>query len=213
MASTSRCSRRWTARRRASWRGSCPAPYSEDPTIDAKVWEILHVANVFEHAAEFDLIHNQADFVPLAFSRSGGNAGGDDDPRLFRQNVLCQPSGPMKTGCIIVAISDADGARTCVTLRQFTMASDQRIFPSNRAAAKTCCSSVVFTRTRVRPKRSRPRAGRPSIGHGRCIVQDQDSMTRASRRQSTIGPWSILVLSAGRPAQRPWFRARITPSD
>jgi hypothetical protein len=49
--------------------GVCPAPYSEDPTIDGKVWEILHVANVFEHAAEFDLIHNQADFVPLAFSR------------------------------------------------------------------------------------------------------------------------------------------------
>ena len=47
----------------------CPAPYSEDPSIDAKVWEILHIANVFERAGEFDLIHNQADFVPLAFSR------------------------------------------------------------------------------------------------------------------------------------------------
>jgi glycosyltransferase involved in cell wall biosynthesis len=49
--------------------GVCPAPYSEDPTIDAKVWEMLHVAHVFERAREFDLIHNQADFVPLAFSR------------------------------------------------------------------------------------------------------------------------------------------------
>lgn len=49
--------------------GICPAPYSEDPTIDAKVWELLHVAHVFERAGEFDLIHNQADFVPLAFSR------------------------------------------------------------------------------------------------------------------------------------------------
>src|SRR5271163_4530569 len=49
--------------------GVCPAPHSEDPSIDAKVWEILHVAHVFERAAEFDLIHNQADFVPLAFSR------------------------------------------------------------------------------------------------------------------------------------------------
>jgi glycosyltransferase involved in cell wall biosynthesis len=49
--------------------GVCPRPYSEDPTIDAKVWELLHVAHVFERAAEFDLIHNQADFVPLAFSR------------------------------------------------------------------------------------------------------------------------------------------------
>ncbi len=49
--------------------GVCPAAYSEDPTIDAKVWEMLHVAHVFERASEFDLIHNQADFVPLAFSR------------------------------------------------------------------------------------------------------------------------------------------------
>src|SRR6187402_1901045 len=49
--------------------GVCPAPYSEDPTIDAKVWEMLHVAHVFERAGEFDLIHNQADFVALAFSR------------------------------------------------------------------------------------------------------------------------------------------------
>jgi len=49
--------------------GVCPAPYSEDPSIDAKVWEMLHVAHVFERASEFDLIHNQADFVPLAFSR------------------------------------------------------------------------------------------------------------------------------------------------
>jgi glycosyltransferase involved in cell wall biosynthesis len=49
--------------------GVCPAPYSEDPGIDAKVWEMLHVAHVFERAGEFDLIHNQADFVPLAFSR------------------------------------------------------------------------------------------------------------------------------------------------
>jgi glycosyltransferase involved in cell wall biosynthesis len=49
--------------------GVCPRPYSEDPAIDAKVWELLHVAHVFERASEFDLVHNQADFVPLAFSR------------------------------------------------------------------------------------------------------------------------------------------------
>ncbi|AOO80555.1 glycosyltransferase family 4 protein [Bosea vaviloviae] len=56
----------WTA---GTLAGVCPAPYSEDPSIDAKVWEMLHVAHVFERAGEFDLIHNQADFVPLAFSR------------------------------------------------------------------------------------------------------------------------------------------------
>jgi glycosyltransferase involved in cell wall biosynthesis len=56
----------WTS---AKLDGICPAPYSEDPSIDAKVWEMLHVAHAFERARQFDLIHNQADFVPLAFSR------------------------------------------------------------------------------------------------------------------------------------------------
>jgi glycosyltransferase involved in cell wall biosynthesis len=46
-----------------------PRGYSEDGSLDAKVWEIQHVANLFEQADRFDLIHNQADFVPLAFSR------------------------------------------------------------------------------------------------------------------------------------------------
>ena len=35
-----------------------PRPYNEDPSIDAKAWEMRHVAHVFERAAEFDLIHN-----------------------------------------------------------------------------------------------------------------------------------------------------------
>ncbi len=49
--------------------GVVERPYSEDPTIDAKVAEALHVGHVFERAAEFDIIHNQADFIPLVFSR------------------------------------------------------------------------------------------------------------------------------------------------
>ena len=53
----------------ATLAGLVPHAYSEDPSIDAKVWEMLHVAHVFERAGEFDLIHNQADFVPLALSR------------------------------------------------------------------------------------------------------------------------------------------------
>jgi glycosyltransferase involved in cell wall biosynthesis len=50
----------------------CPRPYSEDPSLDPKVWEALHVAYAFEHAGEFDILHNQADFIPLAFSRMVG---------------------------------------------------------------------------------------------------------------------------------------------
>jgi hypothetical protein len=32
--------------------------YEEDRSIDPKVAEYLHIAEVFEHAAEFDLIHS-----------------------------------------------------------------------------------------------------------------------------------------------------------
>lgn len=47
----------------------CPHPYSENPEIDAKVCECLHISEVFEHAEEFDIIHNQFDFLPLTYSR------------------------------------------------------------------------------------------------------------------------------------------------
>ena len=45
-----------------------PAGYSEDPAVDAKVWEFRHLAQLFDRAGEFDLIHNQADFPAHAFS-------------------------------------------------------------------------------------------------------------------------------------------------
>ena len=54
---------------RARLVGSAPTGYSEDAALDAKVWECLHVATVFEQVDEFDLIHNSADFLPLAWSR------------------------------------------------------------------------------------------------------------------------------------------------
>ncbi|MGH8908644.1 MAG: glycosyltransferase family 4 protein [Egibacteraceae bacterium] len=46
-----------------------PRSYSEDPTLDAKVYEGLHIAAAFERAAEFDLLHNHFDFLPLTYSR------------------------------------------------------------------------------------------------------------------------------------------------
>jgi glycosyltransferase involved in cell wall biosynthesis len=48
--------------------GTIPTGYSEDPELDAKVWEGMHIATVFERAAEFDLIHNNFDFLPLTYS-------------------------------------------------------------------------------------------------------------------------------------------------
>jgi glycosyltransferase involved in cell wall biosynthesis len=48
--------------------GTAPTGYSEDPTLDAKVWEALHISALFERAGEFDVIHNSFDFLPLTYS-------------------------------------------------------------------------------------------------------------------------------------------------
>src|SRR6478609_5342689 len=49
--------------------GTAPTGYSEDPALDAKAWEALHISAVFEQAGEFDVIHNSFDFLPLTYSR------------------------------------------------------------------------------------------------------------------------------------------------
>ncbi len=43
--------------------------YEEEAALDPKVSEYLHISEVFEHAAEFDLIHSNYDFMPLTYSR------------------------------------------------------------------------------------------------------------------------------------------------
>ena len=43
--------------------------WEEDPEVEPKVAECLHISAVFERAGEFDLIHNSFDFLPLTYSR------------------------------------------------------------------------------------------------------------------------------------------------
>ena len=45
-----------------------PCGWSEDPDIDPKVAECLHISEVFERASEFDIIHNSFDFLPLTYT-------------------------------------------------------------------------------------------------------------------------------------------------
>jgi glycosyltransferase involved in cell wall biosynthesis len=46
----------------------CEKGYEEDRSQDAKVVESLHISNLMERAGEFDLIHNNFDFLPLTYS-------------------------------------------------------------------------------------------------------------------------------------------------
>jgi glycosyltransferase involved in cell wall biosynthesis len=43
--------------------------YEQDRSIDPKVAEYLHISEVFEHAAEFALIHSHYDFMALTYTR------------------------------------------------------------------------------------------------------------------------------------------------
>lgn len=54
---------------KARLRAVAPTGYSEDPSLDTKVWEALHIALLFEEAADYDVIHNSFDFLPLTFTR------------------------------------------------------------------------------------------------------------------------------------------------
>ncbi len=46
----------------------CEQGYEESRDQDAKVLECLHISNLMEKASEFDLIHNNFDFLPLTYS-------------------------------------------------------------------------------------------------------------------------------------------------
>jgi glycosyltransferase involved in cell wall biosynthesis len=48
--------------------GVCPRGYAEDPSMDGRVWEALHVAHALARSGAFDLVHNHLDWLPLAFA-------------------------------------------------------------------------------------------------------------------------------------------------
>jgi hypothetical protein len=49
---------------RAKLNSVCLSGYAENPDIDLKVWECLHISEVSEQAQRFDLIHNHFEFLP-----------------------------------------------------------------------------------------------------------------------------------------------------
>ena len=60
-----------------------PRGWSEDPDVNPKVAECLHISEVFERASEFDVIHNSFDFLPLTYSRSDLDPDDHHNPRVL----------------------------------------------------------------------------------------------------------------------------------
>ncbi len=53
----------------ATLRSVSKLPYNSNPSADPKVLECLHISQLMENAADFDIIHNHFDFLPLTYSR------------------------------------------------------------------------------------------------------------------------------------------------
>jgi glycosyltransferase involved in cell wall biosynthesis len=82
--------------------------YEEDRAIDPKVAEYLQISEVFEHAAEFDLIHSHYDFMALTYTRLVRTPvlttiHGFSSPRIM-------PVYQKYRGGYFVSISDSDRA-------------------------------------------------------------------------------------------------------
>jgi glycosyltransferase involved in cell wall biosynthesis len=87
--------------------GICQRPYEEDGEIDGRVWEALHVAHALSRSADFDLIHNHLDWLPLAF------AGLARAPMVTTIHGFSSPKilpAYLRSGSAFVSISDADRA-------------------------------------------------------------------------------------------------------
>jgi glycosyltransferase involved in cell wall biosynthesis len=54
---------------KATLDGVSPTGYEQSAGLDGRVWEALHVAHALARSAEFDLVHNHLDWLPLAFSQ------------------------------------------------------------------------------------------------------------------------------------------------
>ena len=91
----------------ATLRSTSACGWNDDSHVDTKVAEAMHVANAFEHAADFDIVHNGFDFLPLTYSSLVDTPvvttiHGFSSPRIVPIYERYDPS------TTYVALSDAD---------------------------------------------------------------------------------------------------------
>lgn len=156
----------------------CPRPYSEDGRLDPKVWECLHIASVFERAAEFDLIHNHFDFLPLSYSRLV------ETPLLttihgFSSERILPVYQRYNQDCYYVSISDADRHPSLdyVATVYHGIELDEFTFQGNPGDYLLFFGRIHPDKGAVEAIRVARRSNRPLIIAG--IIQDQDYYDRA----------------------------------
>jgi glycosyltransferase involved in cell wall biosynthesis len=150
--------------------GVCPRGYGDEPELDGRVWEALHVAHALDRSGGFDLVHNHLDWLPLAFSafcrtRLLTTIHGFSDPRIL--------PAFQRSPSAYVSISDADRAPELDYLATVYHGVDLSALPFSASAGDEL---VVFGR--ISPDKGTAdaieiarRAGRPLVICG--LVQDE----------------------------------------
>ncbi|HEX5201570.1 MAG TPA: glycosyltransferase family 4 protein [Actinoplanes sp.] len=90
---------------KAALDGVIPAGYEESDELDGRVWEALHVSHALSRSAEFDLVHNHLDWLPLAFSQHCRAPLLTTIHGFSGQNIL---PAYARAGSHYVSISDSD---------------------------------------------------------------------------------------------------------
>jgi hypothetical protein len=106
--------------------GVVPHGYAQDPALDGRVWEALHVAHAFARSAEFDLVHSHLDWLPLAFE-SACSAPLVTTVHGFGGSAILPAY--RRSRSTLVSISDADrqpGLRYAATVHHGV---DERLLP------------------------------------------------------------------------------------
>ena len=186
-----------------------PPGYEEDPTLDAKVCEALHIAAAFERAAEFDVISQPVRLPAADLQPARRHARGHDRSTASPRSASCPSTEPTTTSRTTSRSATPTGTRD-LHLRgdDPPRHRPRRRSPSARAPADTCCSSVGSTPTRAPTvaSTSPARAGLPLVIAG--IVQDEDYFEPRSSRTSTARR-SVRRPGRARPSVTPCWAARV----
>ncbi|GAA1975779.1 glycosyltransferase family 4 protein [Microbacterium pumilum] len=174
-----------------------PHGYAEDPTMDGRVWEALHMARAMERSHEFDLVHSHLDWLPLALEAQW---------RAPLVTTVHGFSGPAilpayeRAGSALVSISDADRAPSLHYAATIGHGLDTDAFPAGPGG------DVLLSFGRIHPDKGTAdaidiaeRAGRRLLIAG--IVQDEDYFDELVRPR--IDDDRVVYLGAVGAAERP----------
>ncbi len=174
-----------------------PHGYAEDPSMDGRVWEALHVAHALELSGEFDLVHNHLDWLPLALDRQ------------WRAPLVTTVHGFSGAGIVpayertrsaLVSISDADRAPGLKYAATIPHGIDVDSFPAGPGGD----SLLAFSR--IHPDKGvedaieiAARADRPLVIAG--IIQDEEYFRE--RIAPRIDDNRVVYLGSVSAAERP----------